>query len=951
MYSDYRLKNINRSKRRGTRRLVSSNRNATETRLYSKDEILDWSYDFWGYAAEYIRNWESVENIKYVNIPEKIAIQLDNFYVKCKHYESLGKDGQTIFRRALTEGPSFTKELKKERTYGFLKYHLSSSIEKIPEDIRTTKSYEDTFPFDHLPFWKEEVNDLKESFTEVKINSETLEKFEEVLNNILPDIELVEPVVEKYRTTRCKTDSESTAWHFEEVIKRDPTFTVKYDTVRSIIPVSPGNFRDAAILHPDSSYTINYLGKKILQILSSMENSAMNVNFENGWKNYNRILYKFSRKKKYSYLRDFKKCGLTMPREIISIVEKVLVKKYPRQNFEYLNIYQNWRVYLKDYAGQKDGYIQPPRGHALGQANELTTLIQIVIHYMNLDRSEEELGEPLKVDAVFWNDDSAFTGSLNDLELYSTFDIALCDELGLIVKPEQTAILDGGILFMEQYTSLKNWDTNKDVKLELAIKDKMFCFNIVEAKHCIRSMSFDIIGNERLENSLQELISYWGYEFYRDEYLYSDILGGWLLDIYNWHDITFYNEVFVTDELIPHMRGALYAEQVKLDRFVLRKYKNTLKKKEKWEPYSNDYLIMNKKIKDEILNIDSYTRQSSYLLKNGYVSISQKKMISRYWKTLLEERRKVFSKEKSLPMFIELINDAIALNKGRMFAIPENLISGRDYFFTEYEGDKPPLPGYADARYISEEEATAGYLKSVHTNDILCSVEPTIGHILSFMNYHVQSLPGYGTRENYYWSNSIDNKLYKYSSSPILTSNFYVGEFGFIPSEINSNLTLNESNPYLFICKDKEEYEQYIGIDSIELYLNLSAFIDESKNEELTEAYLTQLPEIVSDICKFFDRSIWKEIKTMQQLEDLYFQIAFKRISESSEEEDFDIDISSVVVGIASTEDSIDDSDSENYDEYSYIEEPISEEDSSSIQYDSASFDENFGGIFSTTGE
>jgi hypothetical protein len=128
-------------------------------------------------------------------------------------------------------------------------------------------------------------------------------------------------------------------------------------------------------------------------------------------------------------MRDIRKEGLTKPRILLKIMLEELKFRYP--DLKAFECPEFWDSYIVDG-------VTPPRGHGLGMANALTTLMQIAIAQQAIEHSDQAIN-PTECDFAFYNDD--FIASFDSEEAMEIF---LANEqdvflgLGLIMNKEKS---------------------------------------------------------------------------------------------------------------------------------------------------------------------------------------------------------------------------------------------------------------------------------------------------------------------------------------------------------------------------------------------------------------------------------------------------------------------------------------------------------------------------------
>jgi hypothetical protein len=321
------------------------------------------------------------------NQEEREVVRLYKKCDACK--KTLGYDFYNDAFRSIREGPSFAKELKKKLQYGYLNEFESIHPENKAYDKSVTyklKNYDDLFPFDHCFPWKEDdPEDIRNSAIDLYQSENLLIEFEEVLDEILkdsPDIELTD-VDKRLIGAKGGTSASESKERYRGFAKlvTDGNYSQVMEARRSVIQVGPANVRDSVTLTAESANSVAMVSKYVQQVIYKLPESAMRRSAQDEiltLRKSERLLHKLG----YCYTRDYKKSGLTMPKSLIRICKRCFEKRYPTQDFSCFNvlIYQKIRLNTDIVGvGKKNEYINLERGHGLGMANELTTLIQVVV--------------------------------------------------------------------------------------------------------------------------------------------------------------------------------------------------------------------------------------------------------------------------------------------------------------------------------------------------------------------------------------------------------------------------------------------------------------------------------------------------------------------------------------------------------------------------------------------
>jgi hypothetical protein len=184
------------------------------------------------------------------------------------------------------------------------------------------------------------------------------------------------------------------------------------------------------------------------------------------------------------YLRDIKKCGMTFPRELFHIVQKVLSEEYPDKNFSYFDIFRNYSIYKEDWTT-----LDSVRGYCLGMANNLVTLCQCVMFEMLKNR----LPDDIHIDGIFGNDDSIMSVSLEECRdremtasIVETMDTEILEGLNVIIHPDKSFWSVYPILF-EEYG--RQGFENKESRVAMALSSARLAPSIKFAKSIVNALS------------------------------------------------------------------------------------------------------------------------------------------------------------------------------------------------------------------------------------------------------------------------------------------------------------------------------------------------------------------------------------------------------------------------------------------------------------------------------
>lgn len=379
------------------------------------------------------------------------------------------------------------------------------------------------FNYRYAFFWEEEdTEDYKNSLIPCeKMDNETRENFKICLRNILPEtidvIDEREILLSNSVKSCMKKDGTSIPTWIEKGEKNRNTFSTEpLFGKRSSIPVFPGGYRDIVTFDLPTVNSIKFIEKQTCEILKKLKNPIYTA------KNSDKFSIYENFKRKYDFFidRDLSKEGLTKSREILQLMKEVLTEKYPQcKAFELMDIYKGFTIL------NGNEIIRTNRGHGLGMANALTTLMQYVI--FDLIKVESLLYEDYVLDNcgfLAYNDDftAGFRSSL-DLDEYWEVEGRVLEKLRLIRSPSKSHVGEE-FVFCEVYS---NEEFNRKESFSLIEFSQLFaCYNISHAKMLSGSIFKRIFS--LTEHPLYErLISFWGFEFFSGEENYPASFGGW----------------------------------------------------------------------------------------------------------------------------------------------------------------------------------------------------------------------------------------------------------------------------------------------------------------------------------------------------------------------------------------------------------------------------------------
>jgi len=430
-----------------------------------------------------------------------------------------------LLENAVEKG--FPKLLKLIKFKSFIKSFNLQMFEE-SEDFKKAPYYEihdlgQIFKFDYLPHFEEHVEDYEDHFIPLTGKNNLEESLEDVIFNLLPDeIDEIDPSVYLNQMSSSSTYIPETG-KSQKLWKRKVQGQVKLthkalEGRRSVIQVGPANTRDSVILSAEHLATTQAINKQIQEILNKMSESGM----KDGLDLEAKIK---SIRKKYSYFvcRDIQKEGITKPRRLIIILKRALERKYPNiKIFSYMDIYENFELLID---GKR---LETLRGHGLGMANAITTLLQISLFYLTLKemaREKEFIFE--ECTCLAYNDDflTAFKTE-SDYQTFMQYERDVYEDFSLLIKPEKSF---SGMEF--NFCEIYSIDSmnKKESYFRTEILMSLLCVNTTHAKFYVNALS----NNPYLGEYLDLILDKFGYEFFKDEHKIPFILGGWFSKSYN----------------------------------------------------------------------------------------------------------------------------------------------------------------------------------------------------------------------------------------------------------------------------------------------------------------------------------------------------------------------------------------------------------------------------------
>jgi len=531
-------------------------------------------------------------------------------------------------------GPGYAEYLKRLRFKSFI-MSTGAVLMETPDwfnDMRwyPIKDIGDIFNYQYLIHWKEDVEDYKYGFEPLKISEKYIKLFEDTLTNLLSNSE-----IERIDPREILLGSSGSICLNSELNKKFPVYKEKETrrnefsksrspTARSVVQVGPQNTRDAVLNNLPDLNKIKLIERQTAEVLEIFSDKTVNRNLLDFEKKYE----KFKKNHKWFLCRDFTKEGITKPRRLLRSMLTCLHKAFPDcEAYWDVGFYDNFEILFEDII------LNPIRGHGLGMANALTTLMQIVIFEMTVSRMNIDSSA---IHLLTHNDDAILGAKKRfQFELYWDKEEKILKGLGLLRNPKKSFFCKNGGVFIEKYFKDTLPNLNKKMTYSRRELYMAYCANIVQAKQIISSQVY--IDKETLELNLKRIVTFWGYEFFPNEIHYPAFCGGW------------YNESIYGVSL-----DLMRLEKLEYNDCVYRAYlackSNKLKpryKKGSYSPPINRLFPLHVPLINEDVNA-LYDIGTLYDIESKYSTLrTNPELYIKAWESLRKKRRSVYLKQNS----------------------------------------------------------------------------------------------------------------------------------------------------------------------------------------------------------------------------------------------------------------------------------------------------------------
>jgi hypothetical protein len=456
------------------------------------------------------------------------------------------------------------------------------------------------------------------------------ELYKEALRNMLPRREDFDRVEELEILLQ---NSSSGSFPDGDPLKKQAQFMLKekensfskspMNARRTLVFKDPGDNRDAVTLSIKQSNSVKLIEKQVAQITPHLPWSTYGTQLEK----WDQMVTDFKKNNGCFFDRDIKKSGITQPRHLVLWTLDVLEEIYPGlPAWKYRGIYDGLTI-----TDPRTGEVRvTTRGHGLGQASAIFTITQVVLFRIIVDELIQQ-ADILEggIDAIVFHDDMSIGfQSWNDLETYIDYEGVVLDRFGVIRNLKKSHAANE-FVFCEVYSNSLMGRKRSYKSMEKSLP--YAAVNITEAKSIFLSIQRRFEAHE-LPVYLEELVAYWGYEFYPEEWREPFIFGGWIAPRYmgvdvSWHEVEIGNPVRQAAAcltLLKHTKPVRHAKGSRL-------YKDPL----------SEYLP-NVILPEDIERVLNY-RQPLKLIKEKFVRL-KKEAQSELWVQLRRHRLEDFKK-------------------------------------------------------------------------------------------------------------------------------------------------------------------------------------------------------------------------------------------------------------------------------------------------------------------
>lgn len=591
---------------------------------------------------------------------------------------------------------AFAKELKRLRAYAWQRVAHQITLAPVPDcpfpvphiwDIGQIFNYSYWIP------WESSTEDYDYFFIPVQVKAGIEDEFQDAMEEVLDGIDDIPTIEEatvllEWSSSRCLVgdySKSSSVWKEaarDMHISRQPLRAKATPVLRA-----PDEPRAAIMLTVPQTRAVKLIEKQVTEVCRKIPGNVYGISMGKLSRAFRKAISEAIR-----YIeRDIRKEGITKPRWILERMLRYLSERFPgKPAWKYREIFSNLTL-LHNGIWQST-----ERGHGLGMANALTTLMQHILFRMILNRIvKDDLPMTHVVHGLFYNDDAMITfGSEHDALLFIEHDGDVLEDCG-IMRAEDKTVLGHMGKFVEIY-SPPSFNVKDSYSKTLILSPFAAC-NITHAKEMVSSLAVLLSGTQ-LEHLIIDLVNFWGFEFYAEEWRYPTLFGGW----YSPH----YKEVRLdewTNQDLSYTQWA--AARAVIAPWHYHRYRRS---KADDQPFVTplDKLGLNLKVPEDsglFMN-----RTLGYIRSRmGRIQIEQQ--TRKYWEQLRTHRSRIFSRETEHPGILQSLIDEVR---------------------SLYPTDKVYLPPIRDIIDAPEEE----YLIREEHHHV-----PLPNPLLSYLRWHNQS--------------------------------------------------------------------------------------------------------------------------------------------------------------------------------------------------------------------
>lgn len=635
----------------------------TGNKDWTPPSVMEWEPDYeWILHGFFCSCRYPFRNSDMSGLSEPLKSGIYRFFLALDGYleQKNPKLSHTEILLGVSTGPNYATYLKRLRWKAFL-----TTSGGIPQEYPdwwneipaiSVNDIGEIFNYQYLPHWKEDIDDYKEGLDPLKQDDSVLRDFRNTLMEILPE-ELPCEIIDPREILLELSGSTSSLLNGTKVSNWEGKQSENYmgnhigTGIRTVVQVHPEGARDTVILSIPASNTVKWIERQTAMFLEDFQESLQIKSEDSLRKNLN----EFYENHTWFLERDLKKEGIKKPRTLLKIMLEVLHEKYPQVGaWGNPSFYDNFSLLVD---GEK---IYPPRGHGLGMANSLTTLMQIVIHYQVLNSEQGlqcEFRDHISMRAL--NDDnvSGFQ-TLSDLEIYWDAETEIMEGLDLTVSPSKSRKTPYGFCVIERYYSIFHpFISKKESYKRRELLNTLACVNITHAKDIFISAAYSC--HEYVKDYLGEIVRSYGYEFFPGEWEYPASCGGWYTPSIKGVSL----EYKILEKLPYDARIYCASEACKIK--LLKRTRKNLRKIPYKPPCKSLFPLLTEEIKEMYFG----TKEDIY--NTFYRPALNPEETKRDWSRLRLIRQERFNRRyKSIPTYYDWITDLIKSND-RPFIPPD----------------------------------------------------------------------------------------------------------------------------------------------------------------------------------------------------------------------------------------------------------------------------------------